>query len=558
MNEKIGIRVSKEIVKEIVPSDRAGPMYKTEIDELYSYESALCKINCKIYINSRIKNGLGTGFFCELNNNFIPFKKALFTNNHILNKSSIEINKEIIFENCGKIKRIKITKNRRAFTNEELDYTCIEIFDSDNINNYFSIDKNIFNNKEVLKNKEIFILQYPNGGELAHDSGKIMNIDNNIIEHSVSTREGSSGSPLIKRYNTNLVIGIHLGGQKCKMFENKNMYNIATPFDIIIEDIKNKLFYNNKNNINTNIIKYRNTINLIYDKHTKKGWYGNPNILFGTEFVKNNKDKIILKINGKESKLIEEYNLKNGVNNIEINIINKLTNIEFMFWGAISLKNIDDLKYLNTKEINNFSYVFYNCTSLSDIKALQNWNVSNVDDFSYMFGQCLSLSEIKPLQNWNVSNGNNFEGMFNGCSLLSDIKPLQNWNVSNGNNFSYMFNNCKSLSNIKALGNWNVSNGKYFSHMFSYCFSLSELKPLQNWNVSNGKDFEGMFYWCNSLLNVKPLQNWNVSNGDRFEGMFGTLNKLNPGLNLLLKKWNLPKYYTDIDNCYGLLSAFSA
>ena len=98
-----------------------------------------------------------------------------------------------------------------------------------------------------------------------------MNIDNNIIKHSVATTYGSSGSPLIKRFNTNLVIGIHLGGQKFKMSDNKNMYNIATCFDVIIEDIKNQLFYNKKNNINNNdIIKYRNKINLIYVKYDKE------------------------------------------------------------------------------------------------------------------------------------------------------------------------------------------------------------------------------------------------------------------------------------------------
>ena len=51
------------------------------------------------------------------------------------------MNKEIIFENYVKIKIIKNIKNRRAFTNEELDYTCIEIFDTDNINNFLVLTK---------------------------------------------------------------------------------------------------------------------------------------------------------------------------------------------------------------------------------------------------------------------------------------------------------------------------------------------------------------------------------------------------------------------------------
>jgi len=64
------------------------------------------------------------------------------------------------------------------------------------------------------ENKEIFILQYAHGGDLSNSSGIITNIENIRIKHSASTEEGSSGSPLIKRYNHNLVIGIHFGAEK--------------------------------------------------------------------------------------------------------------------------------------------------------------------------------------------------------------------------------------------------------------------------------------------------------------------------------------------------------
>ena len=154
----MGIGGAKNVQKKFVPKEKVDPPTKSEIDELYSYSSAMCKIPCKIVENNQTKDAFGTGFFCEINDNNIPFKKALFTNNHILNKISIAINKEIIFENCGQKKRIKITKNRRVFTNEELYYTCIEIFDADNINKFFSIDNTIFNNKSELLNNHIFIL----------------------------------------------------------------------------------------------------------------------------------------------------------------------------------------------------------------------------------------------------------------------------------------------------------------------------------------------------------------------------------------------------------------
>ena len=59
----------------------------------------------------------------------------------------------------------------------------------------------------------------------------------------------------------------------------------------------------------------------------------------------------------------------------------KLTNLDCMFESCSSLKNIDELKYLNVKGIKNFSCMFYGCSSLSNIKALENWDVSNSETF---------------------------------------------------------------------------------------------------------------------------------------------------------------------------------
>ena len=381
------------ITKEALLEGRAKQMTEEETEELYSYKPAICKI--KSTNNEKLVSG--TGFFCEINDNNIPLKKAFFTNNHILNKQMLEINNEIHFEICEKLYKIKLTKNRKVFTNENLDYTCIEICDEDKIKKFFRIDDTIFNDITKLIKKDIFILQYPDG-KLSHDSGKILDIKNYKIYHSVGTSSGSSGAPLIKRYNLNLIIGIHYGSDRDGFKCDKCLCNLATPFDIIIKDIKFQLF-NIKNNIIINKIAFINKINLIYEKNKNYGYLEKSTILFGLEFVKNNKNNIKLIINGEESELIEKYDLKDGLNNIQLIILNKVKNIEYMFKGAYSLTNIEELKYLGTKEIINFSNIFYECKSLSDINALKNWNVSNGSNFSSMFYECSSLSEIKALQN---------------------------------------------------------------------------------------------------------------------------------------------------------------
>ena len=165
----------------------AKPATYEDIIKLYSYKSAVCKIFFETFKDGKKEKGFGTGFFCALDDENIPFKKALFTNHHILDENSIRINKQIEFESCDIKSTITITKDRKTFTNKELDYTCIEILDTDKINNFFIIDKT---DKDSLKEKEIFILQYP-GGALKHDCGRILDIKNNRIEHSVSTKEGS-------------------------------------------------------------------------------------------------------------------------------------------------------------------------------------------------------------------------------------------------------------------------------------------------------------------------------------------------------------------------------
>ena len=261
------------------------------------------------------------------------------------------------------------------------------------------------------------------------------------------------------------------------------------------------------------------------------------NEIFGKKFVEKNKNNIELIINETKKELVDKYLLKKGENIIKIIIKNEINDLEDMFLWCSTLKNIDGLKYLNTKKINNFSYMFYGCSLLSNIKALENWDVSNGNNFSSMFYGCSLLSDIKPLEKWKVSNGNNFSGMFHGCSFLSNIKSLNKWNVSNGNNFSGIFNGCSLLSDIKSLEKWKVLNGNNFSGMFNGCSSLSDIKPLGEWNVSKGENFSHMFHGCSLLSDIKVLKNWKVLKGNNFSGMF-------KGCSLLsdiksLEEWNV-------------------
>ena len=202
------------------------------LEKCLEKKTAICKII----------TGKGTGFFCKLN---LKNKSmiALLTNNHVLNEEKIKLGSKIEIEHNNEKKVIEITKNRFTCSNEEYDYTCIEIFENENYNNYFEIDGNIDtdNPDEQYKDQEIIMVQYPKLEEASFGNGKVNSIKNNYqILHSISTEGGSSGSPIILMSGSLKIIGIHCG----KLKKDKNL-NRGNYMKVILEDIQQH-FINNK------------------------------------------------------------------------------------------------------------------------------------------------------------------------------------------------------------------------------------------------------------------------------------------------------------------------
>jgi len=121
-----------------------------------------------------------------------------------------------------------------------LDFTIIQILESDFIDNYLEIDDSIWNSN--YEGETIYCLEFPQGKDLKFDIGEIKKIENGIIKHNISTEDGSSGSPLIS--TNHKIIGIHKGHEK----KNKNC-NCG----IFIKDIIMKIIENNLSPIKENI-----------------------------------------------------------------------------------------------------------------------------------------------------------------------------------------------------------------------------------------------------------------------------------------------------------------
>lgn len=96
-----------EIVNEGTVKNHIEPISKKEIKKLFEKERAMCAIEYTDKISG--KRGDGTGFFCEVSKDIFPSKRALFTNNHIINDSNIDtIEIEYYLKNFMKKKNIEI------------------------------------------------------------------------------------------------------------------------------------------------------------------------------------------------------------------------------------------------------------------------------------------------------------------------------------------------------------------------------------------------------------------------------------------------------------------
>ena len=93
--DKLLLTDELNIQKEGKIKGHGNPITRNEILNLLKMEQSMCRISFEKIEDGKLVNGHGSGFFCEIGGNF-PIKYALFTNNHILNESNLEIGKIII------------------------------------------------------------------------------------------------------------------------------------------------------------------------------------------------------------------------------------------------------------------------------------------------------------------------------------------------------------------------------------------------------------------------------------------------------------------------------
>ena len=277
-NEEKNSRVNETLIKTSSPFEKIDP-----------HISIVSKSICKI----KIDNSTGTGFLLKIPIDQEKFY-CLISNEHVINTNLIKDKRtiNISYENEFRTAQIKLEENKRyikTFKDIKLDIAIVEILDEDNISkDYFLIPELEERINEDLVNSQIYIPQYPGGGELKYARGIIKEIIKEINEyefsHLANTEKGSSGSPIFLE-NTIYVIGIHKAGSL-----NQNFGEFIYPVINIIKDDINKK-RNNGKYINEEYIwddgsyykgEFKNK--LPDGKGTK--YYKNRNIMYEGEFIK--------------------------------------------------------------------------------------------------------------------------------------------------------------------------------------------------------------------------------------------------------------------------------
>ena len=179
---------------------------------IVDYSSKAQKAICEI----KLSNGFGSGFFCKIpytenDNLLLP---VLITNNHVLPRDLLQNKNDIKIVINNESKVISLNQ-RKVWTDEKIDFTCIEIKENeDNIHTFYNLDDNVLdrnssNDFYLNKNVLIFAINQKDK-QIGFSNGLIKKNKDCFFAYTCNTYPGCSGGCIVNQFN-NCVIGIHRG-----------------------------------------------------------------------------------------------------------------------------------------------------------------------------------------------------------------------------------------------------------------------------------------------------------------------------------------------------------
>ena len=152
--------------------------------------------------------------------------------------------------------------------------------------------------------------------------------------------------------------------------------------------------------------------------------------IFGTDFVKNNKQNCEILYENKKYDLTEYFDIENKSipdNILEIKLImnNYITNMSCMFLNCGNLISLPDFHKLDTIYVYDMHSLFSNCINLTEIDYnISEWNTENCEDISYLFCKCHSLVNIPDISKWNISKVKYMDYLFYSCSKIKILPNI--------------------------------------------------------------------------------------------------------------------------------------
>ena len=443
-------------------------------------EKNICKI--------RIGDQQGTGFFCKIpfpdENNMLP---VLITNNHIINyellykeNSTIAIS-STLFEN-----KILNLNDRIKRTNKEYDTTIIEIKETDKIENYLELDDYILddiinseNNNDIYIEKTLYIIQYPEG-HLSASYGILETINNEkkyYFYHKCSTKDGSSGSPILNLNNK--IIGIHSIGRK----NDKTNKGIFLNYPIK-EFIELNTVDENKEKDEAALKAFNEYLNLdIKDTKIEK-----LNLMWKI------KDFDLYELTKVNFKNLKELLISGNINNIyflEKTKFEKLEILDLKFCSLETLKSFSNLKYNKLKKINLLS------NKVSDLKGL---DIAKFPQLEILDLNNNQISDITLLHNMNFKN---LKELFLNSNYISDLKVFEKVKFDKLENFDLSNNKIEVIDGLEKAN-----------------FKLLKQLDLSKNLIKDTKQFEKI----NNLNNLNKLGlRGNKIEGDKYKELYSYL-----------------------------------
>ena len=151
---------------------------------------------------------------------------------------------------------------------------------------------------------------------------------------------------------------------------------------------------------------------------------------------------------------------------------------------------------------------------------ISKWNLSNIININGLFAGCLSLKELPDISKWNLNNIFTLKNVFSYCYSLISLPDISKWNIINLNKNISTLESKFNYENehefdIQKNPEYNKSYDKYLYLKKSFHLIGPEpisIEDLKENILSIAYNMNGLFSGCLSLKELPHISKWNLSN----------------------------------------------